>query len=220
MNNEMQIFNSPEFGQLRTVVINGVIWAAGKDVAAALGYSNTRDALSRHVDDDDKGVSQITTPSGKQNMTVINESGLYSLILSSQLPSAKRFKHWVTSEVLPAIRKSGSYTAAAERKAIPSRTLTSDDYIRAADIIARCTCSRLPIVIGLLEQSGLDMPLTAHRNVNVEVDRQHLMDVLDRYSVRGAAKLTDLAPAVISRYRRGTSTPRPARYARLIEILE
>lgn len=219
MNNEMQVFNNPEFGQLRTVIIDGTIWAVGKDVAAALGYSNARDALSRHVDDYDKGMSQITTPSGAQTMTVINESGLYSLILSSKLPNAKRFKHWVTSEVLPAIRKSGSYTA-AERKAIPSRMMTSDDYIRAADIIARCTCNRLPIVMGLLEQSGLEMPLITRKNVNVEVDRQHLMDVLDRYSVRGAAKLTDLAPAVISRYRRGTSTPRPARYARLIEILD
>lgn len=219
MNNEMQVFNNPEFGQLRTVVIDGTIWAAGKDVAAALGYKDTAKAVKNHVDDGDLGVGEMPTPSGTQTMTIINESGLYSLILSSKLPSAKRFKHWVTSEVLPAIRRSGSYTT-AESKAIPSRTLTSDDYIRAADIIARCTCSRLPIVIGLLEQSGLDMPLTAHRNVNVEVDRQHLMDVLDRYSVRGAAKLTDLAPAVISRYRRGTSTPRPARYARLIEILD
>ena len=75
----------------------------GKDVAAALGYSNTRDAISKHVHEDDKGVSKCDTPSGKQDMTIINESGLYALIFGSKLESAKRFKHWVTSEVLPAI---------------------------------------------------------------------------------------------------------------------
>ena len=76
----------------------------------ALGYINTKDALSRHVDADDKGGSRITTPSGEQEMTIINESGLYSLVLSSKLPTAKKFKRWVTSEVLPAIRKTGSYS--------------------------------------------------------------------------------------------------------------
>lgn len=81
----------------------------GKDVAMALGYSNTRDALSRHVDVEDKGVVNHDTPSGIQKMTIINESGLYSLILSSKLESAKRFKRWVTSEVLPCIRKHGGY---------------------------------------------------------------------------------------------------------------
>lgn len=107
--NELQIFQSPEFGRVRTVSIDGEPWFVGKDIALALGYCNTKDALSRHVDADDKGGSRITTPSGEQDMTVINESGLYSLVLSSKLPSAKRFKRWVTSEVLPAIRKHGGY---------------------------------------------------------------------------------------------------------------
>lgn len=107
--NNIQIFNNPEFGQVRTVAIDDEPWFAGKDVAAALGYSNTKDALARHVDTDDKRGSRITTPSGTQEMTIINESGLYSLILSSKLPSAKKFKRWVTSEVLPVIRKTGGY---------------------------------------------------------------------------------------------------------------
>lgn len=107
--NNIQIFNNPEFGQVRTVAIDDEPWFAGKDVAAALGYSNTKDALARHVDTDDKRGSRITTPSGAQEMTIINESGLYSLILSSKLPNAKKFKRWVTSEVLPAIRKTGGY---------------------------------------------------------------------------------------------------------------
>lgn len=107
---ELQIFQSPEFGRVRTTVVDGEPWFVGKDIALALGYINTKDALSRHVDADDKGGARITTPSGEQEMTIINESGLYSLVLSSKLPTAKKFKRWVTSEVLPAIRKTGSYS--------------------------------------------------------------------------------------------------------------
>lgn len=108
--NDLQIFNSEEFGQIRTVTINNEPWLVGKDVAEALGYERTADAIRQHVEDEDKGVGEIQTPGGIQKMTIINESGLYSLIFGSKLESAKRFKHWVTSEVLPAIRKTGQYT--------------------------------------------------------------------------------------------------------------
>lgn len=107
--NGLQIFVSKEFGQIRTVTIDNEPWFVGKDVATALGYSNSRDAILKHVHEDDKGVAKCDTPSGKQEMTVINESGLYALIFGSKLNSAKRFKHWVTSEVLPSIRKHGMY---------------------------------------------------------------------------------------------------------------
>ena len=107
--NELQIFKSEEFGKIRTVTINNEPWFVSKDVATALGYSNSRDAISKHVFDDDKGVAKCDTPSGRQEMSVINESGLYALIFGSKLDSAKRFKHWVTSEILPSIRKTGSY---------------------------------------------------------------------------------------------------------------
>lgn len=105
---ELQIFNF-NGENIRTLTIDEEPYFVGKDVAEVLGYKNTKDALIRHVADDDKRGSQITTPSGRQTMTVISESGLYSLILSSKLPTAKKFKHWVTSEVLPAIRKHGAY---------------------------------------------------------------------------------------------------------------
>lgn len=111
---ELQIFKDEEFGEVRTVTIDNEPWFVGKDVAAALGYSNTRDAISKHVHEDDKGVAKCDTPSGKQEMTVINESGLYALIFGSKLESAKRFKHWVTSEILPSIRKHGGYIAGQE----------------------------------------------------------------------------------------------------------
>lgn len=108
---DLQIFNSPEFGQIRTIERDGEPWFVGKDVAAALGYKEPTKAAREKVDDDDKGVSKIDTPSGIQEMTIINESGLYSLVLSSKLPTAKKFKRWVTSEVIPSIRKTGSYSA-------------------------------------------------------------------------------------------------------------
>lgn len=107
--NELQIFNNEEFGTVRTVTIDNEPWFVGKDVAEALGYKNTRQALATNVMDEDKGVHSVDTPSGIQQMTIINESGLYALIFGSKLESAKRFKHWVTSEVLPSIRKTGSY---------------------------------------------------------------------------------------------------------------
>ena len=106
---ELQIFKNPEFGQVRTVTIDGEPWFIAKDVATALGYSNTRDAIAKHVDDDDKNTVVIRDGKGNPNQTVINESGLYSLALSSKLPTAKKFKHWVTSDVLPTIRKTGKY---------------------------------------------------------------------------------------------------------------
>ena len=105
--NNLTVFDNEEFGEIRTVAIDNEPWFVGKDVAIALGYSEPRSAVSKKVDEEDRGVSKIATPSGTQEMTVINESGLYSLILSSKLPSAKKFKRWVTSEVLPTIRKNG-----------------------------------------------------------------------------------------------------------------
>lgn len=107
--NELQIFKNPEFGEIRTVEVNNEPWFVGKDVAMVLGYSNPQKAIRDHVEDEDKGVNEMFTPGGKQQLPIINESGLYSLILSSKLPNAKQFKHWVTSEVLPTIRKHGAY---------------------------------------------------------------------------------------------------------------
>lgn len=107
--NEIKIFDNPEFGKVRTMEINGEPYFVGREVAMILGYKNPLDALTKHVEEEDKGVANCDTLGGIQKMTVINESGLYSLILSSKLPKAKEFKRWVTSEVLPSIRKHGAY---------------------------------------------------------------------------------------------------------------
>lgn len=106
---QLKIFENEEFGSIRTVTRDGEVWFVGKDVAEALGFTNSRDAIATHVFDDDKGVEIIDTLGGKQKMTAINESGLYALVFGSRLESAKRFKRWVTYEVLPAIRNTGSY---------------------------------------------------------------------------------------------------------------
>ena len=107
--NELKVFQNEEFGAVRTITINGEPYFVGKDVANILGYTDTAKAIRVHVDEEDKGVDEMDTPGGKQKTVFINESGLYSLILSSKLPTAKRFKRWVTSEVLPTIRKHGVY---------------------------------------------------------------------------------------------------------------
>lgn len=109
MTNSIKVFENEEFGQVRTLVINDEPWFVGKDVAVSLGYSDTSDALKRHVDEDDKLTRRFTDSGQSREMYVINESGLYSLIMSSKLPTAKKFKHWVTNEVLPSIRKHGVY---------------------------------------------------------------------------------------------------------------
>ncbi len=108
--NNLQIFSNEEFGNIRTVTIDNEIWFVGKDVADALGYSNSRDAIATHVEMEDKNTVAISDGKrGNPNQAIINESGLYALIFGSKLESAKRFKHWVTSEVLPTLRKTGHY---------------------------------------------------------------------------------------------------------------
>ena len=116
--NELQIFNHPEFGEIRTEEFNGEPWLVGKDVATALGYSDTKSTLSDHVDTEDKQILQrgqiATFEIPNRGLTIINESGLYSLVLSSKLPDAKKFRRWITSEVLPSIRKNGGYLSGQE----------------------------------------------------------------------------------------------------------
>lgn len=123
--NELMIFENPEFGKIRSVQLDGEAWLVGKDVAEVLGYKNPRDALMRHVDEEDKGVVKHDTLGGEQDLTVINESGLYSLVLSSKLPGAKRFRRWVTSEVLPTLRRQGTYTMQTPKTAMELLRLQS-----------------------------------------------------------------------------------------------
>lgn len=127
--NDIKIFENPEFGKIRTMEINSKPYFVGKDIAEVLNYSNPQKAIRDHVDDDDKTLNEMFTVNGTMGV-LINESGLYSLILSSKLPTAKKFKHWVTSEVLPSIRANGGYISGQE-------TLSDDELIAKALIMAQ-----------------------------------------------------------------------------------
>ena len=149
--NELQIFNSEEFGDIRTVTIDNEPWFVGKDVATALGYSNPQKAVRDHISEEDRGVNEMDTPSGRQNLAVINESGLYALIFGSKLESAKRFKHWVTSEVLPAIRKTGAY----------QKSMTTDQKIQLLAQGSVELTEKIEKVNDDLQEFKKDMPLLA-----------------------------------------------------------
>ena len=134
--NELQIFNNPDFGQVRMVMIEDTPYFVGKDVAEILGYKDTVNALKSHVDDEDKLGWQITTSGQKRNVTLINESGAYALVFGSKLPNARKFKHWVTSEVLPSIRKTGGYKVEKpmdDMEVLCRAVLISDKRIKALE---------------------------------------------------------------------------------------
>ena len=174
------IFKNPAFGEVRTVKgEKGIPWFVGNDVAKALGYKNFRDALSRHVDEEDKGVVKYDTLGGSQNLVIINESGLYSLVLSSKLPQAKAFKRWVTSEVLPAIRKDGGYIATKVDD-------TPEEIMARALLIAKSTIDRL-------EQ---DKKVLTQQNKTLTAKAEHLDNVMlcsQCYTMTQIAKELDMS---------------------------
>ena len=202
MTNALQTLSNTEFGNIRTLTIDFEPWFVGKDIADALGYERTDNALRRHVDDEDKLMHQISASGQNRNMIIINESGLYSLILSSKLPNAKKFKRWVTSEVLPAIRKTGSYSIKPVE-----RITTKDDYLRAASIVGSCRNERLPYVLSILAKAGLDIVQPGDtesgecaRLINKAVNDYGL-------SMTAIGKLTGLHTTQIQRIRTGASKP-------------
>lgn len=221
--NDLTVFQNPDFGAVRSLTVDGEPWFVGKDVAVSLGYANPQKAIRDHVDDDDRTVNDSFTVNGTA-VSLINESGLYSLILSSKLPDAKKFKRWVTSEVLPAIRKTGRFAMDG-----PDDRLTPDDYIRAASIVAKCNDRRLPVALKLLETAGISPEILKGFQKDRESPQKdkitadelaHLRTVLSCYTVRQAAELVNLSPGLISFYRRGLRLPSRERYGKMIEILE
>jgi prophage antirepressor-like protein len=237
--NGLQTFANEEFGSVRSLLIEDMPWFVGYDVAKALGYVKPRNAISVHVDDEDKNTALIQGAiqggtQGNPNMTIINESGLYSLILSSKLPAAKRFKRWVTSEVLPAIRRTGGYgtatqavepeeTAAAE--ALPARETTNDDYLRAASIVASCKNERLPYVLAYLSKAGLSTVCPVQTQEE-QRDRYEIMRLLVKaYNDYGISdttigKATGLNRAQIRMYRTGERFPKAGRAEYIKAVVE
>lgn len=185
--NNLQIFDSPDFGQIRTIQQNGEPWFVGKDVADILGYQNGSRDVNRHVDEDDRQNYQNGTFESNRGLTIINESGLYSLILSSKMPKAKEFKHWVTSEVIPAIRKTGKYEAMAQAVPINDEPATDftqlefDQRIRIAAIIASCRRERLQLVAKVLslDLEGMMPLMPAHITEAEQAAYQYISSVYD-----------------------------------------
>lgn len=175
--NELQIFNNEEFGDIRTVTIDNEPWFVGKDVAEALGYKNTKDALATHIENCDKIMgSQNTTPSitdslGRtQRPTWINESGLYALIFGSKLESAKRFKHWVTSEVLPTLRKTGYYEMPKKKQSNERLASVNNAVKILTPMLQAAGCNskiQLLTAKSLYEKAGVNLPIM------IEADQQY-----------------------------------------------
>lgn len=228
--NDLQTYSNAEFGSIRSLIIDDIPYFVGRDVASILGYSNTRDALAKRVDDEDKltGVAICDTKGRETKPVLINESGLYSLILTSKLPSAKEFKRWVTSSVLPMIRKTGVYAAGLNLKnddtVTPMRLLSPDDYLSAARLIATCKSERLNIVLALLSKGGWDIP----QMVPTISVRQDTSDIAERIkSVRAKTGMTlqelsdnsGVSVEVLRSYETGRRFPKQERYTTLVMLL-
>lgn len=223
--NELQTFRNEELGTIRAVTIEDEPWFVGKDVATRLGYTNPSKALADHVDEEDKLNNESLLSLGQRGGWIINESGLYSLIFASQLPSAKKFKRWVTSEVLPAIRKSGTYKTQPQQ-------VDLETVIKCAELVANCTDENRQYVLKVLSTAipGIDEPAKpptikdkglrgfyypqrmnnlSGKSNGTEFDFQKLDGIMKerRISNGELGKKADLYPNNISRYRRGMTRP-------------
>ena len=177
---ELMIFNNPEFGNIRTMERDGAPWFVGKDVAAALGYKDATKAARERVDAEDRGVAKMDTPSGQQEMIIINESGLYALVLCSKLPTAKKFKRWVTSDVIPSIRKHGGYINGQEN-------MTPEELMASALLMAQKTLAERDARISALTvENQIMLPKADYFDQLVE--RNTLMNFRD------TAKALDVPP--------------------------
>lgn len=217
--NDIQIFKNPEFGEIRTIEQDGATWFVGKDVAWALGYGEGKslaNAVANHVDEDDRSVTKMMTEWGKRNFVIINESGLYSLVLGSKLPTAKKFKRWVTNEVLPSIRKTGGYIAGQDQ-------LTPEELMAKALQVANKT---------LAEREARISALTV-QNTIMAPKAEYFDELVDRNtltSFRDTAKELGIKPKAfvewlldkkfIFRDQKGKLMPREGKGDGLFEVKE
>lgn len=192
MNNEIQIFSNEEFGEIRTLAIDGEPWFVGKDVVEILGYTNPSKALADHVDDEDKLNNDSLSSLGQRGGWLINESGLYSLIMSSKLPAAKKFKRWVTSEVLPSIRKNGGYIAGQE-------SMTPAELMASALLMAQRTLAeREARIADLTVQNQIMQPKAEY--FDELCDRETLTGIYETAKELGVAPRKFTADLVKHRY--------------------
>ena len=190
MEPNIQIFTSDIFGEIRTCQVNNQIMFVGKDVAQALGYSNTRDALNKHVDAEDKLESQIATSGQRRTTIIINESGLYSLILSSKLPQARAFKRWVTSEVLPSIRKTGRYELPQLIPELAMLNADAEDTLTATQV-AKTFNMTVYDFNAVLRDMGIQYRKHSRWNLSDELEGRDLVRLRTHvsYSLKGEKKV-------------------------------
>lgn len=233
--NEIQIFSNQQFGEIRTVQQGEEILFIAVDVCNALDIKDTSRAVSR-LDDDEKGTTLIRTLGGEQNLLAINEYGLYNLVLSSRKPEAKAFKRWVTHEVLPAIRKTGSYERKARRV-----TFHTSEYFKAAEMVSKATPESLPYVLNLLRDAGMQIP-KIQQQVTVETVKSapvelkpaskekvkkppktvawsSVLNIMKTYSLRELELILGISASTLSMYRLGHRKPLPKRRREITEKL-
>ena len=190
METNIQIFTSDIFGKIRTCQVNNQIMFVGKDVAQALGYSNTRDALNKHVDAEDKLESQIATSGQRRTTIIINESGLYSLILSSKLLQARAFKRWVTSEVLPSIRKTGRYELPQLIPELAMLNADAEDTLTATQV-AKTFNMTVYDFNAVLRDMGIQYRRGGRWNISDDLEGRDLVRLRTHvsYSLKGEKKI-------------------------------
>lgn len=220
--NELQIFEHQDFGQIRVVEQNGEPWFVAADVCRAVDIGNPSDALSR-LDEDEHTLVSIEGASNGRPVNAVNEPGLYSLVLGSRKPEAKAFKRWITHEVLPSIRQTGTYSLVAVPPVVDQRRLTTDDYLKAAAIVANCRNERLPYVLGFLEQGGFSVPRL--QDQVEEMPEQTVTAAINAaikehgFTVAQLCNLTGIDKVQMGRYRRGTSRPKKERALFLVKVI-
>lgn len=213
---ELQIFNHQDFGQIRAVEQDGEPWFVAADVCRALEHTNVNMALDR-LNEDEKSKFGLGLPGG--DTWCVNEPGLYSLVLGSRKPEAKAFKRWITHEVLPSIRKAGVYVLPT----VKQRSLTTDDYLKAAAIVSGCRNERMPYVLGFLEQAGFSIPEIQNQREELS---DELMIVLNEavtkhgFTARQLGALTGIDFGTISQYRRGRHRPSAERSRYIIHVVK
>jgi len=213
---DLMVFRNEEFGEIRTVEKDGQPWFVGKDVAETLGYSDAFGALKKHVDDEDKLICQIDSAGQKRDVTIINESGLYSLVLSSKLPGAKKFKRWITSEVIPSIRKHGGYIAGQE-------SMTPEELMAKALLVAQKTIEERELRISTLTvQNQIMQPKAEY--FDELVDRNLLTSLRETAKELGVRESEFIRFLVDKKYlyrdKKGKLTPYANKNAGLFEVKE
>lgn len=222
--NNISTFRNPAFGSVRAVSINNEPYFVGKDVATILGYKDSSDAIKKHVDNEDKLARRFADSGQNREMYIINESGLYSLILSSKLPKAKEFKRWVTSEVLPAIRTAGQYSLVpADDVIAPMVVPNAKDYLTAARLIASCPKDRMRMVLSFLEKGGFDVSTVREdfKSKTTADMSEIITETVERtgYSCEQIGKLIGVKGNTLTSYVRKDRFPRPERYQEIVMAL-